>query len=120
MNLFQGLDFQGLELGELTQVMQDLHAFGDASQATSEALWEHAREGRREELAALLDAHPNLVNDEDEYLEEPLLNFAAGCGHVGIIQELLKRGADLQQRDHGHFGPGKTALRRRGTPRRWS
>jgi ankyrin repeat protein len=44
--------------------------------------------------------------DEDDYVHEPMLNWAVRNGHAGVAQVLLAKGADVNAKD----GDGRTAL----------
>lgn len=58
-----------------------------------------AIEGRADDLAGLLDAHPARIGITGGRWRRPLLHLAAEGGHLACIDCLLDRGADVRQRD---------------------
>lgn len=55
--------------------------------------------GRADDLARLLDAHPDRIGITGGRWRRPLLHLAAEGGHLDCIECLLDRGFDAQRRD---------------------
>src|SRR6185503_4273429 len=64
-------------------------------------LFEAARKGDLEQLAALLDEHPDKLYVRAKPYEHTLLHMAAQNGQLGAIDFLLKRGIDPNTREKG-------------------
>src|SRR4029079_817382 len=64
-------------------------------------LFEAARKGDLEQLAALLDEHPDKLYVRDKPYEHTLLHMAAQNGQLGAVDFLLKRGIDPNTREKG-------------------
>src|SRR5207247_8254908 len=58
-----------------------------------------AKEGRADELDALLAQHPAKIAVTGSQWNRPLLHIAAGEGHLGCVDVLLRRGFDIGARD---------------------
>ena len=66
-----------------------------------EQLFEAVRNGDVAVVSALLDAHPEKLHDRAKPYEWSLLHFAAQHGHLDAVDLLLKRGLDVNSREHG-------------------
>jgi ankyrin repeat protein len=66
-----------------------------------------ATAGHAETLDRLLAEHPAKIDITGSTWNRPLLHIAAEHGHLGCIDVLLRRGADVHRRDRGD---GATAL----------
>jgi hypothetical protein len=75
-----------------------------AAEAAVEAIHEAVYEGDTEAVARMLDEDPRLLSTM--WWDSPLLTGAASRGHVGIVELLLERGADVNTSDIS----GTTAL----------
>jgi ankyrin repeat protein len=64
-------------------------------------LFDAARGGDMDRLAALLDQHPSKLHVRDKPYEWTLLHAAASKGQLAIVDELLKRGLDPNTREKG-------------------
>jgi ankyrin repeat protein len=64
-------------------------------------LFEAARKGDAERLAALLDEHPDKLYGRDKPYEWTLLHAAAHNGHLAAVELLLERGIDANVREKG-------------------
>lgn len=77
----------------------------DAEASTPEALRQAVeaalQRGDADALASLLDRDPALLSLTGGQWDQPLLNRAAYAGHLAIVELLLRRGADPNQRDTG-------------------
>lgn len=58
------------------------------------------------EVTSLLEGHPELVHERDQS-GATALHYAAFGGHRPIVEQLVKRGADVNARD-GRFGATPT------------
>jgi uncharacterized glyoxalase superfamily protein PhnB len=58
-----------------------------------------AKEGRADELDALLARHPGKIAITGSQWNRPLLHIAAGEGHLACVNVLLRRGFDIGARD---------------------
>ena len=58
-----------------------------------------AKDGRADELDALLAQHPAKIAVTGSQWSRPLLHIAAGEGHLGCVNVLLRRGFDIATRD---------------------
>jgi hypothetical protein len=67
-----------------------------------EKLIDAATRGDLAEVKAVLDSHPELVNQRDQSAATAL-HYAAFGGHCSVVQELVTRGADINATD-GRFG----------------
>lgn len=67
-------------------------------------------EGRANEVASILESHPELAHDAHDFTGEANLNLAAANGSIEVIELLLDYNADIEGRDHTHLGLGKTPL----------
>jgi ankyrin repeat protein len=64
-------------------------------------LFDAARTGDAETLTALLDKHPDKLHARARPYEWSLLHAAAQPGHLGIVDDLLRRGLDVNTREKG-------------------
>jgi ankyrin repeat protein len=64
-------------------------------------LFEAARSGDVGVVSALLDAHPEKLHGRAKPYDWSLLHFAAQNGHLAAVDLLLKRGRDVNSREHG-------------------
>lgn len=64
-------------------------------------LFDAARNGDANRLTALLDHHPDKLHIRSKPYEWSLLHAAAQNGHVAVVDELLKRGLDVNTREKG-------------------
>jgi ankyrin repeat protein len=64
-------------------------------------LFDAARNGEVDALAALLDTHPAKLQVRTKPYELSLLHLAAAHGHLAIVDLLLSRGLDVNVRDKG-------------------
>ncbi|MDQ6634295.1 MAG: ankyrin repeat domain-containing protein [Gemmatimonadota bacterium] len=64
-------------------------------------LFQAARKGDVETLAALLDAHPDKLLAREQPYEWTLLHAAAHTGHLEAVDLLLARGLDVNARETG-------------------
>ena len=64
-------------------------------------LFEAARSGDANRLAALLDEHPGKLNARNRPYEHTLLHVAAHNGHLAAVELLLQRGLDVNAREKG-------------------
>jgi len=64
-------------------------------------LFEAARSGDTDALAALLDAHPDKLDVRDKPYEWTLLHAAAHNGRLAAVNLLLARGLDVNAREKG-------------------
>ena len=60
-----------------------------------------AKQGRADDLDALLARHPRKIEITGGDLDRPLLHIAAGEGHLDCVNVLLRRGFDVERRDRG-------------------
>ena len=67
-----------------------------------ERLAEAAKSGDLADVQALLDHHPELINQRDS-TGATVLHYAAFGGHRSVVQELVRRGAEINARD-SQFG----------------
>lgn len=67
-----------------------------------EKLIEAGREGSMEKTRALLQQHPELINNRDAAGATPL-HYAAFAGHCDVVRLLVQNGADINARD-ARFG----------------
>jgi ankyrin repeat protein len=58
-----------------------------------------AKDGRADELDALLARHPDKLAITGSQWNRPLLHIAAGEGHLACVNVLLRRGFDIATRD---------------------
>jgi ankyrin repeat protein len=66
-----------------------------------ERLIEAATRGELAEIKAVLDSHPELVNQRDQS-GATALHYAAFGGHRSVVQELVTRGAEINATDSHH------------------
>ena len=71
-----------------------------------EKLIEAAKQGDLAQLKAVLQSHPELINQRDSS-GATALHYAAFGGHRSLVEELVKQGADINARD-GKFGATPT------------
>lgn len=71
-----------------------------------EKLIEAVERGDLAEVASILEGHPELVHERDQS-GATALHYAAFGGHRPIVEQLVKRGADVNARD-GRFGATPT------------
>jgi ankyrin repeat protein len=64
-------------------------------------LFDAAKTGNVNQLVALLDAHPEKLNVRDKPYSWTLLHAAAHNGHLPVVNELLRRGLDVNAREKG-------------------
>ncbi len=64
-------------------------------------LFDAAKNGDVDVLAALLDQHPEKLNARNQPYEHTLLHVAAFAGHLASVDLLLKRGLDVNAREKG-------------------
>jgi len=64
-------------------------------------LFDAARKGDVDSLAALLDEHPDKLGVRDRPYEWSLLHHAAQHGHLAAVNLLLERGLDVNTREKG-------------------
>ena len=64
-------------------------------------VFDAARQGDMNRLTALLDNHPDKLHARAKPYEWSLLHAAAQNGHVAVVDELLKRGLDVNTREKG-------------------
>ena len=64
-------------------------------------LFDAARNGDVDKLAALLDQHPEKLYVRNEPYEHTLLHLAAEAGHLAAVDMLLRRGLDVNVREKG-------------------
>jgi ankyrin repeat protein len=64
-------------------------------------LFDAAKSGDVDALAALLDKHPEKLNARNKPYEHTLLHVAASEGHLPSVDLLLKRGLDVNAREKG-------------------
>lgn len=69
-------------------------------------LIEAVERGDLAEVASILEGHPELVHERDQS-GATALHYAAFGGHRPIVEQLVKRGADVNARD-GRFGATPT------------
>ena len=68
------------------------------SRADDERLVEAAQQGDLETLRVILDRYPEKINITGGTWDKPLLHNAAWEGHLNIVEELIKRGFDVNTR----------------------
>ena len=69
---------------------------------TINAILAAAENGRVEELRALLDGHPDLIDARGgNFQQQTALHKAAWRNHAACVRLLLERGADVRVRDYG-------------------
>jgi len=64
-------------------------------------LFAAARRGDLPALLSLIEAHPDKLHAREKPYEWTLLHAAAQNGHLAIVDELLKRGLDVNTRERG-------------------
>jgi ankyrin repeat protein len=64
-------------------------------------LFDAAKKGDANALAALLDEHPDLLNARNQPYEHTLLHVAASEGQLASVDLLLERGLDVNAREKG-------------------
>jgi ankyrin repeat protein len=64
-------------------------------------LFDAARNGDTNKLAALLDTHPDRLHARAKPYEWTLLHTAAQNGHLAAVELLLRRGLDVNSRESG-------------------
>ena len=64
-------------------------------------LFEAARSGDVDSLAALLDTYPEKLQVRNRPYEHTLLHLAASAGHLAAVDLLLRRGLDVNAREKG-------------------
>ena len=64
-------------------------------------LFDAATSGDVSRLVALLDAHPVKLNAKNKPYSWTLLHVAAHNGHLSVVDELLRRGLDVNAREKG-------------------
>ncbi len=64
-------------------------------------LFDAAKTGDVNRLVALLDAHPEKLNAKNKPYSWTLLHAAAHNGHLAVVDELLRRGLDVNAREKG-------------------
>jgi ankyrin repeat protein len=64
-------------------------------------LFDAAKSGDVGRLTAILDAHPEKLHVRDKPYEWTLLHVASQHGHLAAVEELLKRGMDVNARERG-------------------
>jgi ankyrin repeat protein len=69
--------------------------------AVAGQLFEAAKTGDTDKLAALLDHNPDQLHAKAKPYEWSLLHFAAAAGHLDAVDLLLKRGLDVNTREKG-------------------
>ena len=74
---------------------------GSDSPTVDDQLFEAARNGDVDGLAALLDRHPDKLHVRNEPYEHTLLHVAAFAGHLRSVDLLLGRGLDVNVREKG-------------------
>jgi len=75
-----------------------------AVQLCASEIHDAAMAGNVEQVRALLDANPSLVNERDTALSLPI-HLAANRGHAAIVELLLSRGADINAGDRENTSP---------------
>jgi ankyrin repeat protein len=63
------------------------------------------RDGEIDKAKALVVKNAKLINAPDRELDETPLHLAAHRGHVGLVQFLLERGADVNAQAYNKFTP---------------
>lgn len=71
------------------------------SLTTDGRLFEAARSGDADTLAALLDGHPDRLHARNRPYGWTLLHLAAHAGHLAAVELLLGRGLDVNAREEG-------------------
>ena len=71
------------------------------SLAVDGQLFDAARNGDITRLTALLDKQPDKLHARESRYEWSLLHAAAQNGHLAVVDELLKRGLDVNTREKG-------------------
>jgi ankyrin repeat protein len=64
-------------------------------------VFDAVRKGDMNRLTAMLDNHPDKLHARAKPYEWSLLHAAAQNGHVAVVDELLKRGLDVNTREKG-------------------
>ncbi len=80
------------------------------SLALDAQLFEAAHDGSSEKLFALLGKHPEKLQARTKPHEQSLLHVAAAAGHLDIVDELLRRGIDVNARDDVFKGDNTYAM----------
>ena len=79
------------------------------------AVYDHARLNQLPAMNAMLDEHPDYLNQPVGVRGSTLLHTAAYNGHADVVKELLRRGSGVNQRNFTGETPLYSAILR-GTP----